>query len=204
MRPTPPAADLSRLVAIVPVHALEGAKTRLGASLDAEERQALVLRPARSDDPAPRGGRARSDRSSWSAPTRPSSRPPRGRCHAGPAARRRPERGPRRGEPVGRGRRGATAVLILAGDLPAIRPTRSARSWRRPPPAATSRRPARRGRPRPPRPGHERPAREPAGRDPVRVRRRQPGRPPGCGRGGRRAGLELDGPLASTSTCPRT
>ena len=34
--------DLSRLVAIVPLGALEGAKSRLGQSLDAEERQALV------------------------------------------------------------------------------------------------------------------------------------------------------------------
>lgn len=36
------AADLGRLVAIVPVGALEGAKSRLGGSLDAEERQDLV------------------------------------------------------------------------------------------------------------------------------------------------------------------
>jgi 2-phospho-L-lactate guanylyltransferase len=36
-------ADLSRLVVIVPIHGLEGAKSRLGATLDAEERQALVL-----------------------------------------------------------------------------------------------------------------------------------------------------------------
>lgn len=37
-----PGADLRRLVAIVPVRALEGAKSRLGGSLDAEERQDLV------------------------------------------------------------------------------------------------------------------------------------------------------------------
>lgn len=43
MSPTRPGADLSRLIAIVPVHALEGAKSRLGGTLDAEERQALVL-----------------------------------------------------------------------------------------------------------------------------------------------------------------
>ena len=35
-------ADLRRLVAIVPVRTLEGAKSRLGGSLDAEERQGLV------------------------------------------------------------------------------------------------------------------------------------------------------------------
>ncbi len=37
-----PGADLRRLVAIVPVRALEGAKSRLGGALDAEERQDLV------------------------------------------------------------------------------------------------------------------------------------------------------------------
>lgn len=37
-----PGADLRRLVAIVPVRTLEGAKSRLGDSLDAEERQDLV------------------------------------------------------------------------------------------------------------------------------------------------------------------
>jgi 2-phospho-L-lactate guanylyltransferase len=37
-----PGADLRRLVAIVPVRTLEGAKSRLGGSLDAEERQDLV------------------------------------------------------------------------------------------------------------------------------------------------------------------
>jgi len=36
------AADLSRLVAIVPVRSLESAKSRLGEPLDAEERQTLV------------------------------------------------------------------------------------------------------------------------------------------------------------------
>ena len=43
MQSTPASANLSRLVAIVPLAALEGAKTRLGGSLDAEERQVLVL-----------------------------------------------------------------------------------------------------------------------------------------------------------------
>ncbi len=38
----PPGADLSRLVAIVPLRSLESAKSRLGEPLDAEERQALV------------------------------------------------------------------------------------------------------------------------------------------------------------------
>ncbi len=37
-----PGANLRRLVAVVPVGALEGAKSRLGGSLDAEERQDLV------------------------------------------------------------------------------------------------------------------------------------------------------------------
>jgi 2-phospho-L-lactate guanylyltransferase len=35
-------ADLARLVAIIPVRTLEGSKSRLGGSLDAEERQDLV------------------------------------------------------------------------------------------------------------------------------------------------------------------
>ena len=43
-QPTTPAlgADLRRLIAIVPVRTLEGAKSRLGGTLDAEERQDLV------------------------------------------------------------------------------------------------------------------------------------------------------------------
>ncbi len=39
----PTGADLSRLVVLVPLAGLEEAKSRLGATLDAEERQALVL-----------------------------------------------------------------------------------------------------------------------------------------------------------------
>jgi len=38
----PRGADLRRLVAIIPIRALEGAKSRLGGALDAEERQDLV------------------------------------------------------------------------------------------------------------------------------------------------------------------
>lgn len=39
---TPVAADLTRLVAIIPIRSLESAKSRLGGQLDAEERQELV------------------------------------------------------------------------------------------------------------------------------------------------------------------
>src|SRR5436190_22125381 len=46
--PEPTAADPPRVVAIVPVGALTGAKSRLGAVLDAQERLDLTLRLART------------------------------------------------------------------------------------------------------------------------------------------------------------
>jgi 2-phospho-L-lactate guanylyltransferase len=46
--PDSPTADHGRIVAIVPVGALVGAKSRLGAVLDAEERLELALRLART------------------------------------------------------------------------------------------------------------------------------------------------------------
>lgn len=121
MSPTRPGADLSRLVAIVPVHALEGAKSRLGATLDAEERQALVLelldRSVRAADaveaiesvvvvsPDPTALRAAS-----AAGATPVRQVDEGLNEGLRAATRWAEAD------------GASAVIVLAGDLPAIAP----------------------------------------------------------------------------------
>jgi 2-phospho-L-lactate guanylyltransferase len=42
-RPTPRSADFSRLHVVVPLRSLEGGKSRLGAALDAEEREELIV-----------------------------------------------------------------------------------------------------------------------------------------------------------------
>ena len=119
MTSSPGPADLSRLVAIIPVRALEGAKSRLGGTLDAEERQALVLglldRTVRAADAA-----------GPIATVVVVSRDPvvlRAASAAGATPIRQVDDG------LNEGLRaatrwaiadGATAVLVLAGDLPGI------------------------------------------------------------------------------------
>ena len=158
MRPTPPAADLSRLVAIVPVRGLEGAKSRLGATLDAEERQALVLDLLDRTIRAARGGRRdRIGRRGEPGPDGPPGRQ-RGRGHADPPARHRPERRPARRRAGGPRPMAPARSWSCRPTCRRSQPTRSAPSWRRPPPARVAERPARGARRRPPRARHERAA----------------------------------------------
>jgi len=114
-----PSADLSRLVAIVPVHPLEGAKSRLGETLDAEERQALVLDLLGRTVQAADGADGLESvvvvspdpavlRSASAAGATPILQADEGLNEGLRAAARWASAG------------GATAVLVLAGDLPAI------------------------------------------------------------------------------------
>jgi 2-phospho-L-lactate/phosphoenolpyruvate guanylyltransferase len=114
-----PHADLSRLVAVVPVHPLEGAKSRLGETLDAEERQALVL------DLLDRSVRAADAVEALRSVVVVSPDPAvlRAASAAGATPIRQADEG------LNEGLRaaarwaiadGATALLVLAGDLPAI------------------------------------------------------------------------------------
>ena len=187
-----------RIVAIVPVRGLDGAKIRLGADLDAEERRDLV----------DRAGSARTIGASVAtprrSPARSSSRPDRevrelarglGARTASPA-RARPQRralarpGPRPSP------RGADAVLVLPVDLP-----RDHRRGRRRRSIDAARRRAGPGgvvaRPRPARAGHERAA----SRRPTRSTSASAARAASrASRRGGRAGaryVELDGPLAA-------
>lgn len=112
-------ADLSRLTAIVPLGSLEGAKSRLGDRLDAEERQQLVV------ELLDRTIRAAGAASSVASVVVVSPDPVALRLAsaAGASPIRQADDG------LNEGLRtaarwaladGATAVLILAGDLPAI------------------------------------------------------------------------------------
>ena len=121
MSPTRPGADLSRLIAIVPVHALEGAKSRLGATLDAEERQALVLglldRTVRAADAV--------DGIDAVVVVSPDPTILRAASAAGATPVRQTDLGLNEGlRTAARWAEadGATAVAILAADLPAITP----------------------------------------------------------------------------------
>ena len=119
MSPTHPGADLSRLVAIVPVHALEGAKSRLGETLDAEERQALVLQLL---DRSVRAAEA-VEAIELVVVVSPDPAVLRAASAAGATPVRQVGTGLNEG--LGAATRwaeadGATAVMVLAGDLPAI------------------------------------------------------------------------------------
>lgn len=112
-------ADLSRLTAIVPLGSLEGAKSRLGDRLDAEERQQLVVELL--DRTVRAAGGAASVASVVVVSPDPAAL--RVASAAGASPIRQPDNG------LNEGLRtaarwaladGATAVLILAGDLPAI------------------------------------------------------------------------------------
>ena len=110
-------ADLSRLVVLVPVAGLEEAKTRLGARLDAEERQALVLglldRTVRAADAV--------EAVAAVVAVSPDPIVLKAASAAGATPVRQPDRG------LNEGLRAATrwaaadrasAILVLAGDLP--------------------------------------------------------------------------------------
>jgi 2-phospho-L-lactate guanylyltransferase len=121
MTPSSAAADLARLVAIVPVRSLEGAKSRLGGPLDAEERQALVA------DLLDRTVRAALAAEAVEAVVVVSPDPT--VLRAASAAGATPVR--QVGDGLNEGllaatrwavADGATAVLVLPGDLPAISP----------------------------------------------------------------------------------
>jgi len=119
MTPSSTAADLARLVAIVPLRSLEGAKSRLGGPLDAEERQALVA------DLLDRTVRAASAAEAVEAVVVVSPDPT--VLRAASAAGATPVR--QIGDGLNEGllaaarwaaADGATALLVLPGDLPAI------------------------------------------------------------------------------------
>ena len=121
MTPSSTAADLARLVAIVPLRSLEGAKSRLGGPLDAEERQTLVA------DLLDRTVRAASAAEAVEAVVVVSPDPT--VLRAASAAGATPVR--QVGQGLNEGLRaaarwaaadGATALLVLPGDLPAVSP----------------------------------------------------------------------------------
>lgn len=115
------AADLSRTWAIVPIRGLETAKTRLGADLEPAARRALVAELLRRTLVATRDARR-------VAGTIVVTRDP---AAAGLARRHRAiglvEQAPGLNEAIDAARslavaRGATAVLVLPADLPAVDP----------------------------------------------------------------------------------
>lgn len=112
-------ADLSRLTAVVPLGSLEGAKSRLGDRLDAEERQQLVV------ELLDRTVRAAGAAASVASVVVVSPDPAALRVASAAGASPIRQAGVGLNEGLGTAARwaladGATAVLILAGDLPAI------------------------------------------------------------------------------------
>ncbi len=121
MHPAATSADLRHLVAIVPLASLEGSKTRLGGSLDAEERQALVL------DLLDRTVRAASDVAAIESVVVVSPDPAvlRVASAAGATPIRQVGQGLNDGLDLARrwaAADGASALVILPGDLAAIAP----------------------------------------------------------------------------------
>ncbi len=171
-----------RVVAIVPVGALAGAKSRLGAVLDAEERLELTLHLARTTIAAC----VATPEIAETIVVTPDDTIRRLAEELGARPLRQRDGGLNRGIDAGRDDAlagGATAVLILPIDLPDVAPAAIEEILSTLAPSAS---PARRDRPRSTRARHERPAPRPARRDRHVLRRRQPGRACRRGSGGRR------------------
>ena len=184
---TPAPADLGHLVAVIPVRGLERAKTRLGEALDPEERRVLVegllRRTIRAAIETP-GVRA----------VAVVSPEPEALAVAGDAgAVTLPQGGGGLNEGLADGRAwaremGATALLVVPADLPAIgsgeleRVVAAARDGSPRPGDGLRGDHARGARPRSRRPGDEPAPARPAGSHPVPVRAGQPGRARRVGR----------------------
>ena len=168
-----------RVVAVVPVGHLERAKSRLGEVLDAEERRDLVIGLLERTLAATLGTPGIAE----TIVVTPDDEVASLAGAAGARVIRQADRGLNHGLAEARSAAlddGATALLVLPADLPAVSP------------AAVSdllgvlgevRAAAGRDRPRPPRPRHEQSPACSAGRDRLLFRRRQSRRPPARRRG---------------------
>jgi 2-phospho-L-lactate guanylyltransferase len=117
--PSPPLPDRDTVFAIIPVGTLEGAKSRLGAVLDAEERIELTLRFARSTIAAAVASR----RIQETLVVTPDDTVRRLAEELGARPLRQRDAGLNRGIDAGRSEAiaaGASAVLILPIDLPDV------------------------------------------------------------------------------------
>ncbi|HET9613601.1 MAG TPA: 2-phospho-L-lactate guanylyltransferase [Candidatus Limnocylindrales bacterium] len=117
--PTAAARDRDRVVAIIPIGTLAGAKSRLGEVLDAEERLDLTLRLARATIAAT----VASDRIAETLVVTPDDSVRRLALELGARPLRQRDGGLNRGLDAGRAEAaagGATAVLILPIDLPDV------------------------------------------------------------------------------------